>query len=288
MKTIGIIYNAGIPEALDLSSAIVNELALEQDSWIAPAENFDQLRERVPETDLVITAGGDGTILRAVKVTAPFGIPMVGINMGRLGFMTELRVDDALERLPLYLEGACRVDEHNMVQARLVKGSNGTSEVLGPFPALNDVVVGRGAISRVVTIRTNIDGADVASLRADGIILATATGSTGYSLAVGGPIIDPLSEALVLKPIAAHVGLSAALVLSPTAKIKLYLEGAQEAILSVDGFVDLPLEPGDWIEIEQSPLKTRFLRANPTNHFYATITRRLGFSIRGQGGLDRV
>jgi len=288
MKTIGIIYNAGIPEALDLSSAIVNELALEQDSWIAPAENFDQLLERVPETDLVITAGGDGTILRAVKVTAPFGIPMVGINMGRLGFMTELRVDDALERLPLYLEGACRVDEHNMVQARLVKGSNGTSEVLGPFPALNDVVVGRGAISRVVTIRTNIDGADVASLRADGIILATATGSTGYSLAVGGPIIDPLSEALVLKPIAAHVGLSAALVLSPTAKIKLYLEGAQEAILSVDGFVDLPLEPGDWIEIEQSPLKTRFLRANPTNHFYATITRRLGFSIRGQGGLDRV
>lgn len=288
MKTIGIIYNAGIPEALDLSSAIVNELALEQDSWIAPAENFDQLRERVPKTDLVITAGGDGTILRAVKVTAPFGIPMVGINMGRLGFMTELRVDDALERLPLYLDGACRVDEHNMVQARLVKGSNGTSEVLGPFPALNDVVVGRGAISRVVTIRTNIDGADVASLRADGIILATATGSTGYSLAVGGPIIDPLSEALVLKPIAAHVGLSAALVLSPTAKIKLYLEGAQEAILSVDGFVDLPLEPGDWIEIEQSPLKTRFLRANPTNHFYATITRRLGFSIRGQGGLDRV
>ena len=288
MKTIGIIYNAGIPEALDLSSAIVNELALEQDSWIAPAENFDQLRKRVPKTDLVITAGGDGTILRAVKVTAPFGIPMVGINMGRLGFMTELRVDDALERLPLYLDGACRVDEHNMVQARLVKGSNGTSEVLGPFPALNDVVVGRGAISRVVTIRTNIDGADVASLRADGIILATATGSTGYSLAVGGPIIDPLSEALVLKPIAAHVGLSAALVLSPTAKIKLYLEGAQEAILSVDGFVDLPLEPGDWIEIEQSPLKTRFLRANPTNHFYATITRRLGFSIRGQGGLDRV
>ena len=288
MKTIGIIYNAGIPEALDLSSAIVNELALEQDSWIAPAENFDQLRERVPETDLVITAGGDGTILRAVKVTAPFGIPMVGINMGRLGFMTELRVDDALERLPLYLDGACRVDEHNMVQARLVKGSNGTSEVLGPFPALNDVVVGRGAISRVVTIRTNVDGADVASLRADGIILATATGSTGYSLAVGGPIIDPLSEALVLKPIAAHVGLSAALVLSPTAKIKLYLEGAQKAILSVDGFVDLPLEPGDWIEIEQSPLKTRFLRANPTNHFYATITRRLGFSIRGQGGLDRV
>jgi NAD kinase len=97
-----------------------------------------------------------------------------------------------------------------------------------------------------------------------------------------------LSASLVLKPIAAHVGLSAALVLSPAAKVKLYLEGTQEAILSVDGFVDLPLDPGDWIEVEQSTLKTKFLRANPVNHFYATITRRLGFSIRGQGGLDRV
>ena len=287
MKTIGIIYNARIPEALDLSSAIVQELSLSQDSWISPAENLDVLRERVPETDLVITAGGDGTILRAVRLTAPCGIPLVGINMGRLGFMTELQVHDALERLPIYLGGGCRVEEHNMVQARLYKGSNSASQVLGPYPALNDVVLGRGSVSRVVTIRTVVDGADVASLRADGIILATATGSTGYALAVGGPILDPLSDSLVLKPIAAHVGLSAALVLSPSARIGFHLEGAQEAILSIDGFEDLELLPGEWVEIEQSPLKAKFLRFNPPNHFYSTITRRLGFSIRGQGGPDR-
>lgn len=285
MKTIGIIYNAQIPEALDLSSAIVNELSLEQDSWISPAENLDLLRERIPETDLVVTAGGDGTILRAIEMTAPTRIPIVGINMGRLGFMTELQVHDALEKLPIYLDGGCRVDEHNMVQARVFKGGNGSTKVLGPFHALNDVVLGRSGLSRVVTIRTSIDGADVASLRADGIILSTATGSTGYSLAVGGPILDPLSESLVLKPIAAHVGLSAALVLSANAKVVLYLEGGQEAVLSVDGHVDVPLTPGDWVEIEQSPLKASFLRSNPPNHFYATITRRLGFSIRGQ---DRV
>jgi NAD kinase len=91
-----------------------------------------------------------------------------------------------------------------------------------------------------------------------------------------------------LKPIAAHVGLSAALVLEAKAKVGLYLEGTQPAVLSVDGFLDLPLEPGDWVKVEQSPLKAKFLRANPPNHFYATLTRRLGFSIRGQGGLDRV
>ena len=284
MKTIGIIYNARIPEALDLSTAIVNELSLEQDSWVSPAENLDVLRERVPKTDLLITAGGDGTILRAVRVAAPCEIPIVGINMGRLGFMTELQVHDALERLPLYLDGGCRVEEHNMIQASLFRGSgnNGNLKVEETFHALNDVVLGRGSISRVVTIRTVIDDADLASIRADGIILATATGSTGYSLAVGGPILNPLGSSLVLKPIAAHVGLSAGLVLTPDAKVGLYLEGTQEAILSIDGFDNLTVYPGDWIDVEQSPLKAKFLRANPTNHFYATLTRRLGFSIRGQ------
>jgi NAD+ kinase len=170
-----------------------------------------------------------------------------------------------------------------MIQATVIKGKGKTgSEVAGPYHALNDVVLARGAVSRVVTIRTSVDDADVASLRADGIIVATATGSTGYSLAVGGPILDPLSDSLVLKPIAAHVGLSASLVLSPSAKISLHLEGTQEATLSVDGFFDRTVSPGDWVEVKQSPLKTRFLRANPPNHFYATLTRRLGFSIRGQ------
>jgi NAD+ kinase len=206
--------------------------------------------------------------------------------MGRLGFMTELQVHDAVEKLPLYLDGGCRVDEHNMIQVHVFNG--GSAGVREPFHALNDVVLSRGSVSRVVTIRTSIDGADLASVRADGVIVATATGSTGYSLAVGGPILNPLSESLVLKPIAAHVGLSASLVLAQSAKVALYLEGSQEAILSVDGFVNLPILPGDWIKVEQSPLKARFLRSNPTNHFYATLTRRLGFSIRGQGGLDRV
>ena len=283
MNTVGIIYNARIPEALDLSTAIVNELSLQQSSWISPAENLESLRPQVEGTDLVVTAGGDGTMLRAVRVTAPCEVPMVGINMGRLGFMTELQVHDALEKLPGYYNGGARVDSHHMITAWVVRAARGGSEkVEGPFHALNDVVLSRGTVSRVVTIRTTIDGAEVASLRADGIILATATGSTGYSLAVGGPILDPLSDGLVLKPIAAHVGLSASLVLSPKAKVGLYLEGAQEAVLSVDGYFDLALEPGDWVQVEQSPLKARFLRANPTSHFYATLTRRLGFSIRGQ------
>jgi NAD+ kinase len=282
MKTIGIIYNAQIPEALDLSTAIVNELSLEQDSWVSPAENLDVLRERIPHTDLVITAGGDGTILRAVMLTAPREIPLVGINMGRLGFMTELQVHDALQNLPMYMDGNCRVEERSMIRCRLYRNGNVQPENTDGFHALNDIVLGRESISRVVTIRTVIDGADLASVRADGIIVSTATGSTGYNLAVGGPILDPSSDSLVLKPIAAHVGLSASLVLNPETVVSLYLEGPQDAVLSVDGFVNLQIQSGDWLEVEKSPLKAKFLRANPANHYYSTLTRRLGFSIRGQ------
>ena len=281
MNAIGIIYNARIPEALDLSNAIVNELSLDKRSWVSPAENLDTLRERVPETDLVITAGGDGTILRAARVTAPCGIPMVGVNMGRLGFMTELQVHEALEMLPFYLEDNCRVEERSMLQAWIHRQGSASSPD-GPHHALNDVVLARGSVSRVVTIRASIDGADLTTFRADGLILSTATGSTGYSLAVGGPILDPVSQHLVLKPIAAHVGLTASLVLGPTAKVGMHLEGTQEAVLSVDGFLDYQFQPGDRVMIEQSPLKARFLRSQPPDHFFSTLTRRLGFSVRGQ------
>jgi NAD+ kinase len=282
MNAIGIIYNARIPEALDLSNAIVNELSLETRSWVSPAENLDALRRRVPETDLVITAGGDGTILRATRVTAPCGIPMVGINMGRLGFMTELQVHEALEMLPFYLENNYRVEERSMIQAWIYKNGNSSSEPDGPYHALNDVVLARGDVSRVVTIRASIDGSDLTTFRADGLIVSTATGSTGYSLAVGGPILDPVSEDLVVKPIAAHVGLTASLVLGSSAKVSMYLEGTQEAVLSVDGFLDYNFQPGDGVLLEQSPLKAKFLRSQPPEHFFATLTRRLGFSVRGQ------
>ena len=147
---------------------------------------------------------------------------------------------------------------------------------------LNDVVLARGGVSRVVTIAGRVDNAQLTTFRADAVILSTATGSTGYNLAVGGPILDPLSDALVLKPVAAHMGLTAAMVLDHAAKISLALEGYQPATLSVDGQFDYSLEPGDIVDLEQSPLKAKFLRANPPSYFYGTLTRRLGFSLRGQ------
>lgn len=280
MNTVGIIYNDRIPEALDLGTAILHQLPLSPDSWLSPAESLDGVKRKAAKTDLVITIGGDGTILRAVQFTAPAHIPIVGINMGRLGFMTELQVHEAMDRLPGYLGSEHRTDERNMLQAQVIK-SNST-RVEATYHALNDVVVARGAASRVVTVTGAIDGAQISTFRTDGLILSTATGSTGYNLAVGGPILDPESDALVLKTVAAHMGLSAALVLQSDTAITLTLEGHQPAVLSVDGFVDYDLQPGDRVEVSQSPYKAIFLRAHPPSYFFGTLTRRLGFSIRGQ------
>ena len=280
MKNVGIIYNNRIPEALDLSMAILHELDMPEGSWYSPAENLDSLAPRADATDLVITVGGDGTILRAVRFTGPANIPIVGINMGRLGFMTELTVDEAMPRLPSYLDGSYRLDERSMLQATVTRGGSTITE--GPHHALNDFVVARGAASRVVSIAGTIDGAQVSTFRADGLILSTATGSTGYNLAVGGPILDPESDALVLKTVAAHMGLTAALVLRSGAEVSLQLEGYQGAVLSVDGYEDFDLQPGDRVDLSQSPYKASFLRANPPSYFFGTLTRRLGFSIRGQ------
>ena len=281
MKSVGIIYNARMAEALDLGTSILHQLPLPEDSWISPAENLDNFQDRAENTKLVITVGGDGTILRAAQLTAPNKIPIVGINMGRLGFMTELQVHEAMEKLPFYINNETRVEERFMIQATLVKG-NGDAQDGGTYHALNDVVLARGAVSRVVTITGYIDGAQLTTFRADAVILSTATGSTGYNLAVGGPILDIASDSLVLKPVAAHMGLTAALVLSPEVKVELSLEGYQDATLSIDGYVDYPMDPGDRVVVKQSPYRARFLRANPPSHYYATLTRRLGVSIRGQ------
>ena len=284
MSTVGIAYNDLIPEALDLAHAIVGELNLGTNSWILRAEDAAELNERAKNTDLVITIGGDGTILRVNRAVAPRGIPLVGINMGRLGFMTELTVPGVMEQLPKYLNGGMRVSEHAMLMAVAYRNadSHSTPAPQGPYHALNDVVLSRSRVSRVITVRAVIDGAPVSTFRADGVILATATGSTGYSFAAGGPIIDPLSDDVVLTPLASHVGLTTPLVLRPTSSVDFYLEGSQEAIISVDGFENHPIAPGDWVRITRSPYRARFLRANDHNYFWATLTRRLGFGQQGR------
>ena len=282
-KIIGIIYNSRAPEAQEMSGALMECLDLRDKGWVCSASDVDPDMPDAKDTDLIITVGGDGTIIRAARLTVPNGIPILGINMGRLGFMTELEADEALDRVPQYLEGDTRVEERSMVQVEIVPGNGRGS---GQYPAvpegvcyhaLNDAVVARGAVSRLVMISADIDGAHLTDFRADAVMVATATGSTGYNLAVGGPILSPQASEMILKAVAPHVGMAPALVLPSTAVVELTVRTDQQAILSVDGYIDIDLATGDGIKVQSSPYKARFLRAFPQTHFFETLTRRLGF-----------
>ena len=272
---IGLIYKYGQAEALDMASALVDWLDLHDRAWVCSTSDVTSDMAVARDTDLVITVGGDGTIIRAATVTAPNGIPILGVNMGRLGFMTELEADEALDSVPQYMEGAARVEERSMLRVQVNRvGAEGGN---GVYHALNDAVVGRGATSRAVQIRTIIDGAHLTDFRADAVIVSTATGSTGYNLAVGGPILAPHADEIILKSVAPHVGMAPALVLPGSSMVELVVDTDHQSMLSVDGFQDTELLTGDGVLVQQSHLKALFLRAHPPTHYYETLTRRLGF-----------
>ena len=281
-ELIGFVYNERVPEAQGLARCLATDLGLAARSWLFPAGGLEEARELLPETSLVVTVGGDGTILRTVRVVSPHGIPLVGVNMGRVGFMTELAVGEALERLPRYLNGHCRVEERMMLRARVLSGPDG--ETAAGFHALNDVVVGRGAVARLVDVAVSIDGAAMSTYRADGVIVATATGSTGYALSVGGPIVYPEARVMLVEPIAAHISFDIGVVLPGDSIVDLEVVGGQEAILSIDGFVDTPLSDGAVVRVDRSPHVARFLRAAPPAAFYASLPRRLGIGSRRREG----
>lgn len=281
---IGFVYNQRVSEAADLVRALVERLQLGKDTWIRSALDMEQESEgEAPGVGIIITVGGDGTILRAARIAAPHAIPILGINMGRVGFMTELNADEALDSILHYLDGGLRVEERAMLQARVSLPSTGPRLRGGPklIQALNDVVVGSRGAARMVAIQVSINGAMLTEHHADAVIVATATGSTGYALSAGGPIMHPLSHDLVLKPVAAHLGLSDALVLPSDTLVELVVRSDQPTNLNADGFVEQPLEEGARIEVTASPHQMRFLRKSPPDHYYLTLTQRL----RQPGGL---
>ncbi len=292
-EIIGIIYNSRGPEAKAMTSALIERLNLEDRVWVRSTSDIDPDASEARNTDLIITVGGDGTIIRAAGLAVLHAIPILGINMGRLGFMTELEANEALDKVPVYMEGTIRVEERCMLQAAVLPGngqaghlarderSNVVSREGLPdssgYHALNDAVVGRGAMSRVVNIGAFIDGAHLTNFRADAVMVSTATGSTGYNLSVGGPILAPQAGEIILKAVAPHVGMAPALVLPSGSVVDLTVETDHQAMLSVDGHIDLELAPGDSVRIQRSSHKALFLRAHPYTEFYATLTRRLGF-----------
>jgi NAD+ kinase len=225
-----------------------------------------------PAPEVIVTVGGDGTLLRAARLAAEAGVPVLGVNLGRLGFLTEIEARDALDLVPKYLAGAPGwVDERQMLQA-VVHSCDGES---APVNILNDVVLGRGATPHMVRVGIEVNGVDLTAYQADAVIVSTATGSTAYNLSAGGPIMYPHSLDMVVTPVATHGDLDAAVVLPADSRVALVVRSTAPAMMTADGFMTRPLATGDRVIVTQSPFKARFLRAGSANRFYETLVYRL-------------
>ncbi len=273
LRNVGILYHPKRASAGTLAKDILEALGdLKVSGWLCSAWEEEQAKAQIEGTDLIVSVGGDGTILRAARVVVPWPIPILGINLGRLGFMTELEPREVLQRLPSFVAGEGWIEERAMLKAILRPAGRGET---GPWNALNDVVVSRGASSRLIYVEAKADGEILTTYKADGVIAATATGSTGYSLSAGGPILHPEAKEILLTPVMAHLTMSTSLVLPPEAMVELRVETGPQAVLSIDGQIDLTLDSGDSVAVERSSHTARFLRAQPLNYFYHTLTKKL-------------
>ena len=269
---IGLVVNRTIPAAQKVAAEV--ERILEA-AGVTALHCADPLTldtwSRADGLDLIFAFGGDGTILRAARLAAPLHIPLLGINLGRVGFLSEIGPSAVAERVPQVLEGHYWVERRSMLHVELWR----RGKRLHTFDALNDVVASRASLSRVVDCTLMVNGQKVTTYVADGVILATPTGSTAYSLAAGGPILHPELRCIVVTPIAPYLTIVRSLILPDDSQIELDITTDDAAYLTVDGQQHVPLEDGDAIRITTSDIPALFARLQPRSYFTATLTQRL-------------
>ncbi|HEY7778751.1 MAG TPA: NAD(+)/NADH kinase [Ktedonobacterales bacterium] len=276
IRHVGIVYQEHAPQAVILAQTLITRLRGEGlEAWMVPSARESELEDLRRGTDVMLVLGGDGTILSVARKCAPEGTPIIGINFGRVGFLTELEPSEVEEQLGLYLRGDFWVDERAMLRAEVDMGGQ-RHDLL----ALNDIVLVRGAEPRVVRIRVWVDGHLYNTTVADGVIVSTATGSTAYNLAAGGPILHPQVRSAVVTPVAPHLAADLSLVLEPNATIALeVLAGSGGAVLSADGQINLDVPDGTQVSVTTNGSVTRFLRRRPPTHFYKVLSAKLKESL---------
>lgn len=232
-----------------------------------------QLGQRKP--DFVLVLGGDGTLLSAARAVAHEGVPILAVNLGSLGFLTEVPLSEMYSTLDAVDTGLCPTEQRAVLECTAYRGT----EQLARHFALNDVVVNKSALSRLVDFDLLIDGAFVFNYKADGVIIATPTGSTAYSLAAGGPVLMPSVQSFVVTPVCPHALTHRPLVVRDNAQIELRVEtGAEEAFLSIDGQVGMPLRQGDRILCQRANHSVKLMRVRRT--FFEVLRNKLKWGQR--------
>ncbi|MEO6398659.1 MAG: NAD(+)/NADH kinase [Tepidiformaceae bacterium] len=229
----------------------------------------------IETASLVICIGGDGTVLRAARITVPHRVPILGVNMGRLGFLTDMSPRDCFNHVERIVAEDWRLEERMMVRGEI---TDGQAPVVG-YDGLNDIVISRRSPGRPIYVDVKVDRARLALYRCDGIIVSTPTGSTGYSLAAGGPILAPSEHHLVMTPVSAHLAMGRSLVLQPDSVVDIEVTSDHGAIVSVDGQEDVPVSTGVRVSVRASEHTTRFVRFREPSSFYSDLAEKLEFQM---------
>jgi NAD+ kinase len=268
----GFAYNPTSEEAVELRErglgwCTVNGL----ESWALPAEQVPG-PDLLEGTDVVVVLGGDGTFLRAAQTVADVDVPILGVNVGKVGFLSKAEQRTLEPMLAQLRDGDYELEPRLMLDVRVV-GPDGASKS-EPHVALNEAAVVRGAHAQVMRVSVVVGDSRVATYVCDGVVIASPTGSTGYSFSAGGPIIEPTSRSLVVTPIAAYLTPLRSSVVGPQHVVRATVEAAYDCLVSIDGRVDLPLEVGDTVEVRAHRRPINFVQPKGALPFWDLLRQK--------------
>jgi len=274
LKRVGILGHPLRPETGEVGEQVARSLRERDiDIWQRLTWDAAAISDLIAESDMVVAIGGDGSMLRAARICARDNVPVFGINTGHLGFLTEVSPAGWNEALDALIAGNYWIEQRMMVHAEAWRGE----ECLRRDDALNDVVISRGAVARSVILEAYIDGVWTTTYNADGLIVATPTGSTAYALAAGGPILPPELENILVIPVAAHLSFDRPIVLDEGATVEVVVtpDTRADVELNVDGERVASLENGDAVIVQSSAYRGQFVRLRDRHYFYRSILERM-------------
>ncbi|MGH2407833.1 MAG: NAD(+)/NADH kinase [Candidatus Limnocylindrales bacterium] len=242
-------------------------------TWLEEAAATARLTAQLLDSDALIVLGGDGTMLRAARAVAEVDVPILGVNSGKVGFLSKAEAGQLGAVLGLLADGAYELEERMILEAT-VRPAGGPATA-APFLALNEAAVVRGSQARVVRLAVDVDDSHLATYIADGLVVATPTGSTGYSFSAGGPILDPTSRNIVVTPVAAYLAGIRSVVVSPKHTITVRVESAHDVLISVDGWEEAPLAVGDSIVVRPRERPVRFIEPRGAPPFWDLLRRKV-------------
>ena len=284
LKKVGIYAKKNHPDAEQIASEICERFKREQIEVLLEdslAEQIGQVNgyagEEIPElVDLIIVLGGDGTLISVARLVGERNVPIVGVNLGRLGFLTEITRDELPEMLERLIADDYQVSDRMMLDAFIHRND----KVVGKFNVLNDVVINKGALARIIDMETFVDGRYLTSYKADGLIISTPTGSTGYNLAAGGPIIYPDINSLLITPICPHMLTNRPIMVWSRSVIEIKIKFEDDVVFfTADGQIGRKLLPGDRVEVRRSESRTRLV-ISPSKDYFEILRTKLSWGQR--------